>query len=906
MESQTEPQPKKTGRRRWLRRIGLALLAIVAVLAVFHRPIVFRATKFFVVRLAKEQKLDLEYNISGSIFTTLRITNLRARPIEPGPVQRLEVGALNLRYSLIGWLKRGFPGLLKDVEMSEVFVVIDPKKFVPREKPVKSRKDAKFPALVPDRLMIANANFTSLSPSGDTELAGFFFELDPSKSGELKIRTLNIPGVRRWENVTARTTYQDRKMVLSDLALGSGIQFSRLNLDLSKLGDDQIATGLEGRVLDAPLSLTAIVTDLNKANRVNLQADVAQLKLPAISDYFGLGLAIGGEIPRITVAFQGEPERPDGWAGNLNARVNDLAFQNQPLGTFQADLLFRDGHAAVDLGSELDPTNGVKVNVHAKLPAALDQFPQTTASGNLVVNAGNLANLAPARAAKLQGGFSVNGKFELVSGQLSADFTATAAEVSSGTTAIEQLNLTAYLKKDVGGEKRSSLADLVAEVRGSVGHLRFGDYTTDRLSVILGSVGGEVTLETLSLAKGPNVLEIKGSYLLPEVAANWQGTPIALNVNLNAPELSAFIVPGSSTQLSGQLNLTGEVRTVRWLHNGTFNIDARNVAFKGLEIRNVFGDVNLVDSVAYVPNLGVYFDDLNVVNVGGQLPLAPPFAYSAWAEIGLGKLAVFAPLLSKPESPAPKIAGAVAISWSGKGQALRAAHSGTIAVRLEEGVFGATTQKLNARATGTYSPTVVDISSLEVSTSQGNLALSAHWEDKRLGVKDLTVRQGERTVLSGTMEIPLDPFATDGIDVLIPPDAVLSAELTSKDVNLKLLFEQLGQAPLATGLLNANIVANGTRRTLVANVNILAEELKLAAADRLAPAKLSIDLSLRNNRLLLATSIDQRQARLLDANVDLPIDVAQIASPDLLDPRGRSVESLAHSEQPRPRAVCPA
>src|SRR5438093_2455332 len=99
--------PKKKARRRWLKRIFLTLLSLLVLLAIFHRSIFFRATRYFIVRAAREQKLDLKYEMSGSIFTTLTISNLRGTPTEPGPIERLEIQTLNLRYSLIGFVRHG-------------------------------------------------------------------------------------------------------------------------------------------------------------------------------------------------------------------------------------------------------------------------------------------------------------------------------------------------------------------------------------------------------------------------------------------------------------------------------------------------------------------------------------------------------------------------------------------------------------------------------------------------------------------------------------------------------------------------------------------------------------------------------------------------------------------------------
>src|SRR5258705_7287271 len=137
--------------RRWLRRIALGLLALIVLLAIFHRPLFFEGTRYFVVRAARQQHLDLSYDMSGSIFTTLTISNLRGTPTEQGPVQRLEIGTLNLRYSLVGLIRHGLPGLLKLVDLRDVYIEITPSEPLPPEK-AKKPQQFKFPALFPDLL----------------------------------------------------------------------------------------------------------------------------------------------------------------------------------------------------------------------------------------------------------------------------------------------------------------------------------------------------------------------------------------------------------------------------------------------------------------------------------------------------------------------------------------------------------------------------------------------------------------------------------------------------------------------------------------------------------------------------------------------------------------------------------
>ena len=137
---------------RTFKRIALVLLGLLALLAIFHRPLLFRLTRYFIARAAEQQKLSLSYEISGSIFTNLRITKLTATPKESGPVEQLEIGSLRLSYSLWGLLRKGLPGFLESAALVDATIVIDPSKSMPPAKAQK-KQSIKFPALIPEILM---------------------------------------------------------------------------------------------------------------------------------------------------------------------------------------------------------------------------------------------------------------------------------------------------------------------------------------------------------------------------------------------------------------------------------------------------------------------------------------------------------------------------------------------------------------------------------------------------------------------------------------------------------------------------------------------------------------------------------------------------------------------------------
>ena len=870
--------------RLWARRVGLALLALFVVLALFHRPIVFRSTKYFVVRLAKEQKLELDYEIGGSIFTTLKVTNLRAKPTEPGPIERLEIGTLNLRYSLVGWLRKGFPGLLKDVDLRDVFVTIDPSKSVPREKAVKSEKDAKFPALFPERMNLTNINFISRSLQGDTELTGLNLSVDPTKTGALKIQTLNIPGVHRWDGIAAVATFPDRNLVLSDLTLGPEVALKHLTLDASKLAANEVSLGFDGVLFGAPASLTAKVTDLNGSNRLNLRADANGLGFDAISKYLNLDLPLHGTLTRFALAFDGVPEEPAGWSGNVEAQLDRLAFGEQQFGAAAVKIDLGKGHATIAVSDQFDSRNRVVLNADATLPEKLDGFLKTSARGRLDISATDVETLAKAFGQEARGDVTARVDFKVSYGQLAADVAIDSAQLAAAGAELTSSQFTIHLEKGVGAQKQPVFADLVTQIRGSIASLRFADYAADGFEIAIANRGSAVTVEKLTLSKAANSLAVQGSFTLPDDLHSWESTPLALAIDLAAPDLSAFVVPGSTTKLAGKLTIRGRMENASRRQTGAFTVNGEAISINGLTVRSLGGDVDMVSNVAHFPNFGVYLDARNFVSIGGEIALGAAMKYSAWAEAKLEDLSAFAPLLAASGASLQPLAGSLVLSWRGEGEVRPARHTGSAMLDLTDGKF-AGQENLAVSLAATYSPESIALPRLRAAANQGEVQAAVHWENKRLAVTELAVRQRERTVLSGSIEVSLDLFAPQRtLDALIPADAPIFATLASKDVDLKILFEQFGQKPAVLGLVNADISASGTRRNLVGSANIRASKLQPAGAPDFAPADVTLDLAFQDNQISIATRLQQQQFTLLEGTVALPLDLAHTANPDLLIP----------------------
>jgi autotransporter translocation and assembly factor TamB len=578
----TDNKPKRRG--RWLRRVGLALLVLVGLLAIFHRPLFFEGTRYLIVRAAKQQHLDLSYDASGSIFTTLTISNLRGVPTEPGPIERLEIGTLNLRYSLIGLIRHGLPGFLKLVDIRNAYVELAPAEPLPPEKE-RQPQQFKFPALFPDTLNLENINFIARGSTGNTELTGLYLSLLPDRAGVLKIQTLDIPGVRRWTDISGATSYRDRNLILTDLVIGPEISLRKLNLDVSKLSEAELGLSVDGSLLDAPILLSAQVSDLNATNRLNVKAESSAVSFQRITEYFNLAVPVTGTLDRLMVTFQGEPAKPSSWIGDVDVLFSGAAYDRQALGDITLQLSLADQQAKATLVSRLDPENRVDIEANSTLPDTFKDFDKVSASGRVQIFIPDLVALN----LPVVGDLSLNTDFRLENKTLSTQSVLDSSSLAFAGIELTETHLRLDLSKDVEAQKEAPpFKDLVTRIEGDIKAVRVQDYVVESVNIALSSKDANVHLEGLTLAKGANRASVQANYNLPADLKSWQSEPLEFNLSVDAPDLSAFVVPGSGTTLKGSLKIAGKGTSQSGTSDGSFVVDAREIEGMGLS-----GDVSL-------------------------------------------------------------------------------------------------------------------------------------------------------------------------------------------------------------------------------------------------------------------------------------------------------------------------
>ncbi len=872
MSEEAAQKPKAAKKRRWwkwLKRVSLVLLALLVVVAVFHKTIIFEGTRYFVVRAAKQQNLDLDYRIEGSIFSRLRVYDLVGKPTEKGPIERLEVGEILLEYSIWGVIRDGLPALLKVVELHDVFVVIEPGEPV-AETPKEEKKPQafKFPGLFPERLVIENVNFQTVGESGGFELKGLTFTLLPNESGKLVVAKLDVPGVRTWDSIEGETSFKDRNLLLTDLAIGPEIRIETFNLNASELGEAVLGVGLAGRVFDADLSLTLVVKDLNATNDLKLDVNVSGLAFGKLWSYLNLEVPFGGSLNELEIRFAGLPTEPKGWDGTVRLRTEGLVAAEQFIGAVGADVTIKDGQVNAVVVDDLGDANRVEVRAEAVLPEKLEEFAKIDAKGWLQADLTKVGAVAEG----VEGGATARVDFRMENQFAFIDLKVGSERLLVGENTVSGLEATAHVEKNLATEKNSPVyEDLLAKFGVTVATVRAGEFDIEKVSVAATVEGPEVKVTEVSLAKGVNKVRLSADYQLPADMKSFVKQPASVDVLVDAPELGAFVAEGSGADLSGALKIDGKLTSTNGEIDGNFDIVGSDVKAAGLEIPTIEGGLTIKDNQANLAKLAIVLNDENRVTLDGTVELAEPFAYSGSIDVALGNLAVFDPV--SPEA----LGGALKLTWSGEGNVKANTHTGKADVVLENGKFGER-DELAATVAANYDwPKSVEIPVIKASAKAGDVSLAVLLAENRLSVTDLIARLGQLQVLSGSVSVPLHADHLDDLNLMIPNDESVAVNLETGTLKLGEVFAQLPmeEAPPVTGTVGLTVGVSGTLEQLKAAVAVRANDLQSTAAD-VKPADVSLDVLVANDRATIEGRITQPLVQPITINGALPVDVVSI------------------------------
>src|SRR5215472_13144662 len=126
------------------------LVVCLALVVIFHRPILFAIGRKIVLRYAAKQNLKADFRVEGNPFSHVTIRNLHAFAVGPSEYESIDIDYLYLDYSLLGYARHGLSRFFNDVEARSASLVLNPSKTPLRPRP--PHPQLRLPRFFPERL----------------------------------------------------------------------------------------------------------------------------------------------------------------------------------------------------------------------------------------------------------------------------------------------------------------------------------------------------------------------------------------------------------------------------------------------------------------------------------------------------------------------------------------------------------------------------------------------------------------------------------------------------------------------------------------------------------------------------------------------------------------------------------
>ncbi|MEY2489994.1 MAG: translocation and assembly module TamB, partial [Verrucomicrobiota bacterium] len=175
-----------------------------------------------------------------------------------------------------------------------------------------------------------------------------------------------------------------------------------------------------------------------------------------------------------------------------------------------------------------------------------------------------------------------------------------------------------------------------------------------------------------------------------------------------------------------------------------------------------------------------------------------------------------------------------------------------------------------------YSPEGLDVPTMFVGSDKIYFQSVLTAKGSTLEISRIQIDQGKAKYASGYVSLPFVWKNIGTSEPLFPSDGTVLVTFQSENLDLKKLFEDLGTKPLATGLINVKLNANGTLAQLSGRLDVQMSDLHSADYPKLEPATFDLLAELANNQLAFNGKLQQTKIQPVQITGNLPFDLSKI------------------------------
>ena len=897
------------------RRVMIGLAVCVALLIIFHRPILLAIGRKVVLRYAAKQNLKADFRVEGNPFGSVTIRNLHAFATGPSQYETIDIDYLYLDYSLLGYARHGLPRLFNDVEARSANIVLNPSKAPLRPRP--PHPQSKLPTFFPERLRATDLTFIVRNQPYDFVVGHADLDLNPRSPGELRIETLQLPSGDTWSRSSGQTSYTNKNLILRDLNLSDQEQLHLLNVNASQIDANALSIVLKCTVGGGQISASAELTETKSSLDTKVHVAADKVAAEALNKFVVFPENyLSGEIDRLAFEGSGTIDAPRTWNGTLSLQMTDVHRDPINFDRGVVKIPAEQGRGILRSADIVQDVNEFHFRGGIELPATIEDFGRTPTNLEISGTAPDLKRLTAGTAVGLTGSAEFTGKIDVVNATVEADLGVTAEAVGFQDGIIDKLNSRLRASKRVvrGDSKRPWFADLRTAMNFDLTGIRYRDYVVDSAEGSLNSSDDILGLDRLNLRRKQNELNVRGRYLLPAEVSKFSSQPAEAEVALNAPEAGDFWVADSPSRLSGPLQSQAQILWKQETANGAMWLYGSNLRMRDLVLRQINTQCAISNNSVYLNDLSATLNDTDFVNATGTLNLRRPYHYSGKISANVANLSTLQPLL-RASGNQNVLAGATTLEWEGEGQGVTASqpssskstpkafgvapwkNSGKLKLVLQKGRYG-NLQSLQANVDASYSPDGLDVPIIFFATSGMDFRSIARTKGDTLEIDKVELNQvgtpprreavrgalGERALPQNQTKFAYGyvsiPFVWKNLGTnspVIRSSGKVSATFQSQDLDLKKLFTDLGIKAMTSGFVNARLDADGTVADLKARLDMQVRDIRNELWPKMEPATFELSAQAAQDRLTFSGKLQQARIQPGEITGSLPLDIPKIA-----------------------------
>jgi len=920
-EPEAKPASPRPRRRKWLRRIGLGLLVIVVAGILFHRPLLRRAIHHAVVEFARFQNVELSLEVEGDFLTSIRLRNIRGRPIGASPVEAVSVGMAGAHYSFWRLLRQGPSHFLTSYHLHDATLVISPVKATQEQKTKLTnllRDILEQPALFSDQIDIRNLNLTVHGPEGDIVVRKLDFTLDPVAEGRIRAEEIVVPPFIAWRDIDAPTSYVQRHLAVANLRLDPRINVSKVVLDSSRRDEGVNYLSFRGQLMGGEVGLFLWRRKTEQEDYVQFTAAVSGLSLRELSDFLRLESPLEGTLTHFWAQLGGSPDEPATWQADAAAEIDGFHAGGVEVGDIRANLAIHNGMARLYDTEVRTGENRLALKGEHPLPETPEAVFSDHVDLELEINAPDLARFRPA---VITGGQAagkgtlrlrdrrIHARMETTLQNLGIATGKAPLSVGRGHSVMDGTYSLADRKADAPWH-----AGLALETTTTLETVRSEPWGLDRASLNLALKEGAVVVDAVEIRSGESVATASGRMTLPAGALTWPEAAFDARFALNVPSLAAFRTVAEGG-FDGVVNASGEISKASGAAaKGDLSVEATRLVYQEFQAERLSVRIPVEDNLARITTFELDINGTDKLSGTGTLRLEAPYPYEGAISGAISDLSIFTPLLKRP------LAGALQIDWRGTGELgslLR--HSGEANLEIHEGLFDGITG-IDAAVAGTYSPEAVSLPTFRFRSDQGGVQTVVRFEKQRLHLDPIRIDlgSGEGGVVKGRLSAQLDLDKLEERTAFLPPDGAIEGQLALERIAIPRLLAALpkppapapGEAPdekavhapprrvsaremheppkpegpAIAGEIQAAVTFGGTFGAPEVVFRAEGHDITSSAAPQMDPAQFATTLTFRDDRLDLSGNIRLTNVSPLTFAGNIPLPLSSVAETGKLDP----------------------